>query len=75
MVSAYNGHDDFIFECPYCGFEFTKRMKNIVGKNPKCPKCKDEVTDTPQDKEYMPEGIPYLVGQDTQRPKKMRKRA
>ena len=75
MVGAYNGHDDYKFDCPYCGFEFTKRMKNIVGKYPKCPKCKDKGTDIPQDNEYMPEGIPYLVGMDTQRPKKMRKRA
>ena len=73
MVGAFNGHSDFKFKCPYCGHEFTKRMKNIVGKHPKCPKCKDKGPDVPQDRDYIPEGIPYLVGQDNLRPKKTRK--
>ena len=64
MVGAFNGHSDFKFKCPYCGHEFTKRMKNIAGKHPKCPKCKDKGLDVPQNTDYMPEGIPYLLVQD-----------
>lgn len=63
-VSAYNGYENLLFKCPYCGYEFAKRMKNIIGKHPKCPKCKDKGPDVPQSKEYMPEGIPYLLVQD-----------
>ena len=69
MVGAYNGKSDFKFKCPYCGHEFAKRMKNIIGKHPKCPKCKDKGFNVPQDKDYMPEGIPFLVIQDDLRPK------
>lgn len=70
MVGAYNAKSDFKFECPYCGHKFTKRMRNIIGKHPKCPKCKDKGSDIPQNTEdYMPEGIPFLVIQDDLRPK------
>lgn len=69
MVSAYNGSSDFKFECPYCGHKFEKRMKNIVGKNPKCPKCKDKGADVPKDKDYMPTGIPFLMIQEDLEPK------
>ena len=63
-VSAYNGYENLLFKCPYCGHEFPKRMKNIAGKHPKCPKCKDKGLDVPQNTDYMPEGIPFLVMQD-----------
>ncbi len=29
------------FKCPLCGHEFKRELKNIVGKHPKCPVCKD----------------------------------
>ena len=31
----------YIWECPHCGYTFSKAIKNLVGKNPKCPQCKD----------------------------------
>lgn len=32
---AYN------YVCPYCGYAFSKAIKNMVRKYPKCPRCKD----------------------------------
>ena len=74
MVGAYNAHSNFKFKCPYCGHDFTRRMKNIVGKHPKCPQCKDKGLEAPQNTDYMPEGIPFLVIQDDLKPVKMRKK-
>lgn len=35
------GKDDFYFACPYCGYEFHKKVEDMVGVSPKCPNCKD----------------------------------
>lgn len=40
-ISPNTSHE-YYFICPYCGYEFTKQIKNIAGKSPKCPQCHDE---------------------------------
>ena len=39
-ISPYSGKR-YLWECPYCGHAFTKVIKNMSGKTPKCPVCKD----------------------------------
>lgn len=50
----------FYFICPYCGYEFTKRMKNIAGKSPKCPQCHDEFKKGERATE-MPSNVAFLL--------------
>lgn len=57
-ISPYTGHQ-YYFICPYCGYEFTKQIKNIAGKSPKCPQCHDEektqknIKDRPSDVAFL----------------------
>ena len=55
-----NSSCGFYFICPYCGYEFTKRMKNIAGKSPKCPQCHDEFQKGKRATE-MPSNVAFLL--------------
>ena len=64
-ISPLDGHDNYKMECPYCGHKFTRTMKNIAGKHPKCPNCKDNGAGMEKKEiNYMPEGIPFLIPED-----------
>lgn len=58
-LSPYSGRE-YYFVCPYCGHEFTKRMKNIAGKSPKCPQCHDGFQRKEQSTK-MPSDVAFLL--------------
>lgn len=33
--------NEYIFTCPFCGEEFVRKIGDMIGRTPKCPRCKD----------------------------------
>lgn len=58
-ISPNTGHQ-YHFICPYCGYEFTKQIKNIAGKSPKCPQCHDKEKPQKNIKD-MPSDVAFLL--------------
>ncbi len=50
--------EQFLFHCPFCGYDFSESMESMINKSPKCPMCFDGVS---QNNSFEGEAdMPYL---------------